>query len=580
MIRKIPGTGGLLVVAAALLSPVAADALPGVYVGKNTDKLIAHTAHVVVVKKGDTTVVSYAPDYEGPLVPFAWVVPVPSDVTLERVKTLKMEYVDRVEKLTAPRFHEFWEMDPCEPGPPEQEWERSMMASATTDFLGGPAPDPSAPKVAKELFIKVDPDFKDGEYTMTLLAGDEAKTAPAWLKGKGYVLGAEPAKSLDSQISAGMNVLILEVDTKRTELIGGTVAQLSPIRFWTEQPFKAIPSRMGLANSPGKQELLIYVLDPDKRYEAKNYPNVFAPTNIRVDFIVKEKMGEFYGALHDMMLEKNPNAFVTEFAWPSKGCGQPCQNEPLLPHELLSLGGDVLEQYVADEEKHPEPPEMTEDEEKALKAKLEEMKPEDRPKAKKEHQLERKEILRRKALIERQQYVVSRLHHRYDGQNMPKDPELGPANGHVEGGARLPKGEAGEIPTDVKPGKESKLQTRYIFFHPWKGMMKCEKPERFRWGKAPRTYRGLRKIWVAEDLAEKDRKRIKPANVVMTPVPALGLSGVVPDADAGVDAGPIETEQKKKGGCGCDVPGAPVGAPWPFTAFGAALGLWALRRRS
>jgi MYXO-CTERM domain-containing protein len=563
-----------------LLSPMAAAALPGLYVGKQNDKLVAHTTHVVVLKSGQTSVVSYTPDYEGPLVPFAWVVPVPGDVTLERIKTLKMEYVDRLEKLTAPRFHEFWEMDPCEPGPPEQEWERSLVASASTDFLGGPAPDPNAPKVAKELFVKVEPDYKDGEYSMTLLAADQAKTAPEWLKAKGYALAPEAEKSLQSYISAGMNVLIAEVDTKRIELIGGNLAQLSPVRFWTEQPFKTIPSRLGLANSPGKQELLVYVLDPDKRYEAKNYPNVFAPTNIKVDFIVKEKMGEFYTALHDLMLEKNPQAFINEFAWPSNGCGQPCQNEPLLPHELLSLGGDVVEQNVPEQDKHPEPPKMSEDEEKALKAKLEEMKPADRLKAQKDHELERKEILRRKALIERQKYMVSRVHHRYDEQSLPKDPEIGPAAGHVEGGARLPKGEAAEIANDVKPGQESKHQTRYLFFHPWKGMMKCEKPERFRWGKPPRTYRGLRKIWVAEDLAEKDRKRIQPANVVMTPIPALGLSGQIPDADAGADAGASEGEaEKKKGGCGCELPGAQPGSGWPFAALTAVFGVWLVRRR-
>ena len=92
-----------------------AGALPGFYVSKKSDKLAAHTTHLIVVRKGDVSVVTIAADYEGPLSPFAWVLPVPGDVTLERVKTLKMEYVDRVEKLTAPRFHEFWETDPCDP---------------------------------------------------------------------------------------------------------------------------------------------------------------------------------------------------------------------------------------------------------------------------------------------------------------------------------------------------------------------------------------------------------------------------------------------------------------------------------
>lgn len=567
-----------LAVLAAVSAASSAAALPGFYAGKKNDKIVNHTTHVVIVRKGDLSVVTVAPDYEGPLSPFAWVMPVPGDVTIERVKTLKMEYVDRVEKLTAPRFHEFWETDPCDPEKVEQEWERSMKASSGTDFLGGPAPAATGPKVAKELFINVNPDYKDGEYTYSLLSGDEAKKAGEWLKGKGYNAPPDAVKALEGYASAGWNVLVAEVDTKRVELIGGNLAQLSPVRFHTDKPYTKIPSTLGIASSPGKQELLVYVIDPSQRYEAKNYANVYPPTNITVDFVVKEKMGEFYTALHDLMLEKNPQAFVTEFAWPSEGCGQPCQNEALLPHELMSLGGDVLEESVPEEEKHPEPPEMTEEEEKALKAKLEEMKPADRPKAKKDHELERKEILRRKALIARQKYIVTRLHHRFDKSNLPKDPELGPAAGGVEGGVQIPKGKTAEISSEVKPAKHTRFQTRYLFFHPWKGMMKCERPDRWRWGKPPRTYRGLRKIWVAEDLAEKDRKRIKPAAVVQTPIPALGLSGVTPSADGGTDAG-AEGEQKKQGGgCGCRQ--APVG---PAPASAAILGLFAslllLRRR-
>jgi hypothetical protein len=567
----------VLVALSLALSAGTASALPGFYVGKKNDKLVAHTAHVIIVRKGDVSVVTVAPDYEGPLSPFAWVMPVPGDVTMERVKTLKMEYVDRVEKLTAPRFHEFWETDPCDPEKVEQEWERSMKASSGTDFLGGPAPVPGV-KVAKELFINVNPDYKDGEYTYSLLTGDEAKKTGEWLKGKGYNASPEALKALEPYVAGGMNVLIAEVDTKRVELIGGSLAQLSPVRFHTDKPYTKIPSTLGIASSPGKQELLIYVIDSTQRYEAKNYANVYPPTNVTVDFIVKEKMGEFYTALHDLMLEKNPQAFVTEFAWPSEGCGQPCQNEALLPHELMSLGGDVLEETVPEEEKHPEPPEMTEEEEKALKAKLEELKPADRPKAKKDHELERKEILRRKALIARQKYIVTRLHHRYDRSNLPKDPEIGPVAGGVEGGVQIPQGKNAEISSEVKPAKHTRLQTRYLFFHPWKGMMKCERPERWRWGKPPRTYRGLRKIWVAEDLAEKDRKRIKPAAVVQTPVPALGLSGVTPNADGGTDAGAAEGEKKAGGGCGCRQ--APLGPPPAGAAFLALFaGFAALFRR-
>ena len=54
------------------------------------------------------------------------------------------------------------------------------------------------------------------------------------------------------------------------ELAGARRALLSPIRFATREPY-AIPSTLGLANSKGHQELVVYVLHPDKRFEVKNY---------------------------------------------------------------------------------------------------------------------------------------------------------------------------------------------------------------------------------------------------------------------------------------------------------------------
>lgn len=563
-----------IALAVALGAPTA-TALPGFYVGKGSAKRINQSTHVVIMRKGAQSVVSVMPDYEGPLTPFAFVMPVPSDVTMDRVKTSKREYVDRVENMTAPRFHEFWEMDPCEPGKAEQIWERSTKVSEGTNFLGGGAIPTGGKKVAKELFIAIDPEFKEGEYSFTLLAGEEASGAAAWLKGKGYELSDASAQALAKYVKAGQSVLVAEVDPKRVELVGDDSATLSPIRYATDQPVTKIPDTLGLVNSEGKQETFIYVLHPDKRFEAKNYDNVIPPTNLKVDFVAKERMGELYAAVHDKLLEKNPKGVLVEYAWPSEGCGEPCQNEPLLPNELMSLGGDFLEQNVPEEERLPEPPPLTEEEEKQHEAKLEELKT--KPKEKKEYEetfeADRKEVARRKALIARQKYVVSRLHHRYDASNLPADLELqsGPA---VTGGAGLPKGEQAELSTKVEQTQQNKLQIRYNFFHPWAGMMKCEDPQRFRWGKPPRTYRGLRKIWVATDLTRKNRKQLDPAAVIQTPVPELGLTGA--PTDAGADGGTDGEKTKSK--CGCHAPGAPAGPGATLTLL-AAFALSVLRRR-
>lgn len=570
----------VIVVAAAM----PAAAFPGFYMGKGTQKRQLSEAQIVVMRKGEMTAVTVMADYDGPLEPFAIVLAVPPDVTLERVKTLKREFVDRVDALTAPRYHEFWEQDPCEPGPPEQEWERKLMASSDTDFLGQPITDDvKKKKVDKELFVRTDPEFKEGEYTkFTLLEGPLADYA----RGQGYTVPPGAEQALQPLLAEGYKVLVAEVDDKRVELVGGGRGQLSPIRYWSDHPVTKLPVRLGLLNSPGKQELIIYVLDPTARYEVKNYENVFPPTNIESEleldrgghtFYVKEHTGELYAAIHDLLLAQKPQGFLNEYAWHSAGCGEPCATEPLFVHELMSLGGDAFETLVSDEEKNPEVPELTKEEKKALKDEWDEAKltPKERKDREKQLEEERKKVAHNKALIERHKYMVTRLHHRYDAANLPKDVVIGPAAGHVKGGVDIPKGEKGELPTGVSPAPASKFQTRFVNLHPWKGMQKCDKPERWKWGKAPRTYRGLRKIWIADDLGRRDRKQVKPAEVVRTAIPALGLTGVpVEPSDAGADGGLGAGGGKR---CGCSL--VQAGSSQGLVAAFALVSLLGFRRR-
>jgi MYXO-CTERM domain-containing protein len=147
----------------------------------------------------------------------------------------------------------------------------------------------------------------------------------------------------------------------------------------------------------------------------------------------------------------------------------------------------------------------------------------------------------------------------------------------------LPQGPKGTLPTTVKTvGDSSTLQTRFVFFHPNKAVIECDQPKRYRWGKPPRTYRGLRKIWVAQDMATKDRTSIAPAKMVKTPVPSLGLDGAPAEAekkDGGGDAGAGAADGEKDD-CDCRTAGGP--APLGHSAWlvaVVALGAAARRRR-
>jgi hypothetical protein len=543
----------------ALLSTGWAHAFPGVLVGKGDEKRAVPATHVVIMTKGEYSAVTVLPEYAGPLTPFALVLAVPGDVTPDRIKSMKREFIDRVENITAPRFHEWWEQDPCDQGPTEQEWERDLRVSGG-GFLNPDAPTASATKkVAREMYLRIDPIFmeKESEYTCNLLSVQEAGDVSSYLSGKGYKVPPAVSSGLQRYVKSGMNLVACDVDTSKVALVAGDRAQLAGIRYWSEHPVRKVPSMLGLANLDQKQDLFVYVIDPEHRYEVKNYKNIFPPTNIEVDYVVKERPSEFYNAIHDMLLAKHPDAFLAEFAWSAQGCGQPCPNEPLLIHELMSLGGDILdEKTVPEAERFPEPPEETEEEKEAFKEELKEMKPKERKEAKKQREDERKELARRKALLARQQWVLSRMHYRYDAATLTRDPEIGPAK-HVQGGIWNPKGVPAALPQWVKDDKAvSKFQVRFTHFFPWRSKeTACDKPVRGRWGKRWREVKIWNHIWVADALSRKRRNEIKPAEVVRTPIAELGLPGKAAEvADAGPDGGkPGETKPGK--GCSCALPG-------------------------
>ena len=570
----------LLGACSLLAAATPASAFPGFLTSKTGAEIKVNSTQIVLMKKGNQTAVSVMSDYQGAIEPFAMVLVVPADVTAERVTTLKREYVDRIDAISAPRFHEYWEQDPCDPGPVEQEWQRNMKADASSAFLGGGDMPQSTQKVAKELSLDVKAKQKEGEYTFTLLGKDDK--VGAWLKSKGYAVPAGAEQAVAPYLAAGMRLVVAQVDANRVELVGGDRAQLSPIRFWTDQPYDTIPDRVGLLNAGGKQELLVYVLDPEQRYESKNYKNVFPPTNVEVDFAVKERIGEFYAALHDIILSKNPGAVLNEFAWPSDGCGQPCATEPLMISELLSLGADVFEQSVSKEDKNPKPPELTKEEKDAFKEATKDLKPKERKAKEKQAKEDRYTVAARQALIARHKYVVSRVHYRYDDKSLPNDPKLGAASGAIEGGVAQPKGQKGEADTEVRPAAQNKFQVRYNNFHPWVPVIQCPNPERYRWGKAPRDYRGLRKTWIAEDLTRKSRTQIKPAEMLRTPIPSLGISGArAPAASAAVDGGAdagVGGATKSGSKCSCSVPGAPS-RQGLLVLLSALMGMALLRRR-
>ncbi len=90
-----------------------AQAFCGFFVAGSDAKLTNNASQVVLMRKGNRTVMTMSNTYQGPPENFAMVVPVPVVLQKENVKTLPADVFDRVDSLSAPRLVEYWEQDPC-----------------------------------------------------------------------------------------------------------------------------------------------------------------------------------------------------------------------------------------------------------------------------------------------------------------------------------------------------------------------------------------------------------------------------------------------------------------------------------
>jgi hypothetical protein len=94
------------------VTPARAHAFCGFFVAGSGAKLTNNASQVVLMRKGNRTVMTMSNNYQGPPESFAMVVPVPVVLHKEDVKTLPFDVFDRVDSLSAPRLVEYWEQDP------------------------------------------------------------------------------------------------------------------------------------------------------------------------------------------------------------------------------------------------------------------------------------------------------------------------------------------------------------------------------------------------------------------------------------------------------------------------------------
>jgi hypothetical protein len=490
-------------VGAAALATVAqvqtADAFCGFYVSGSEKPMFADATQVVLMREGTRTVLSMQNDYAGPLEDFAMVVPVPVVLRESEVKTLNRDVFRRIDQLGAPRLVEYWEQDPCPKPRPYRDYPRPAMKMSRS----ASAADASMAE-EKRSTVKIEAQFDVGEYKILILSATEAAGLETWLKQNNYKIpaGAEPL--LRPYVEAGSKFFVAKVDQKKVKMEGNR-AVLSPLRFHYDSEEFSLPIRLGMANSQGKQDLIVNILSSDKRYEVANYKNAFIPTNFDVKNGVRERFAEFYAALFDKTIEANPGAVITEYAWKaSRNMGKcdPCPPEPPVDADMMTLGADLIGGEIA-----------------------------------------------------QGTYTLTRLHARYGKNDMKDDLRFREAKPVVGGRENwTQKG----LEYGASPATQNNFQARYAIRHWWTGPMACKNPRRGVWGGPPNgghrqpiaagklayVPRGKMAVasYIGRDLWEIGLKKAKPApkpapTPTPTPTPAPGGGAKTMGFGAGALAG-------------------------------------------
>ena len=453
--------------ALALATPQRASAVCGFYVSGSGSKLVNDATQVVLVRDGTRTVLSMQNDYQGPLEDFAMVVPVPVVLHEKDVKTLPKAVFDHVDALGSPRLVEYWEQDPCYIPPPVKS--APPMPTAATHASAA-----EIDRADKKATVKIEAKFAVGEYEILILSAKDSSGLEYWLRDNKYKIpaGAEPL--LRPYVESGMKFFVAKVDPRKVTMAGGHAA-LSPLRFFYDSEDFSLPIRLGMANSSGKQDLIVNIISADKRYEVANYRNVTVPTNFDVKPEVRDRFGEFYAALFDKTVAANPGAVVTEYAWtaqpPLYPGGQGYHCDPCPPVEvddadMMTLGADIIG-----------------------------------------------------GKIQKGGFVLTRLHARYGAGDMKDDLRFRAAAGIT--GGRETRNWDGELEHGASPSSDSYFQARYAIRHHWTGPVTCSSPRWGVWG-GPPDGRSNQMV-AATKLAFAPRGALSLPSVITKDIPEIGV---------------------------------------------------------
>lgn len=312
----------------------------GFYVAKADIKLFNKTSQVIIAKNGDKQTVTMSSDFEGEVKDFAMVVPVPVVLEEKDIKTVNHSIFDKLDTYSAPRLVEYYDENPCYVA---RDWDGYAMAESQAVMRM------SIDNVVandSSLGVTIEAQYQIGTYDILILSAKESGGLETWLNQNGYKMPVGAKEVLDPYIKTNMKFFVCKVNLDQFAKKGAV--DLDPLQITYTSPKFMLPIRLGMANSNGVQDLIVYLYSKVGRIETTNYRTSLIPTDFKVPLFVQSEFGEFYRDLYNKAwTREGKNTVFLEYAWEvsptqTQFC-DPCVGDPPVVTDLKEAGVDWLE---------------------------------------------------------------------------------------------------------------------------------------------------------------------------------------------------------------------------------------------
>lgn len=298
----------------------------GFFVARGDTRLFNRSNQVIIARDGNRSVFTMMNDFQGDVKDFARIVPIPVVPRREDIRIGDPATVKKLDAYSAPRLVEYFDEDPCAP-PVMEDMARPTTAPA--------APSPQAAR-AGALGVKIEAQYQVGEYDILILSAQQQTGLATFLRGEGYRLPPGADDMLGGYLRGGMKFFVVRVNLERYNRDAGGF--LRPIVLTYESEKFMLPIRLGTLNSPGEQDLTVYLLSPQGRVETSNYRTAPVPTGQDVPLFVKDNFATFYRHVFRRAYEREGRSVaLMEYAWNTAWC-DPCAGEPPSAQDLADAG--------------------------------------------------------------------------------------------------------------------------------------------------------------------------------------------------------------------------------------------------